>query len=61
MNTDQEFSDIGEKKSKPRAGWSWARWLLIYPFLGLAGYHMLLTGSPVPLWYSDLHQRRVIE
>jgi hypothetical protein len=53
MITDPEFSDIGKGKSKPRSGWRWVRWLLVYPLLGLAGCHMLMTGSPVPLWYSE--------
>ena len=53
MITDPEFSDIGKGKFKPRTDWSWARWLFVYPLLGLAGCHMLLTGSPVPLWYTE--------
>jgi hypothetical protein len=53
MVVDPEFNDIGKSKSKPRARGSWLRWLLIYPVLGLAGCHMLLTGSPVPLWYTE--------
>ncbi len=53
MVTDPEFSDIGKVKSKPRTGWRWARWLLVFPLLGLAGCHMLMTGSPVPLWYTE--------
>ena len=53
MIIDPEFSDIGKAKSKPRTAWSWARWLLIYPLLGLAGYNVLMTGSPVPLWYIE--------
>lgn len=53
MIADPDFSDIGKEKSKPRKGWPWARWLLVYPLLGFAGCHMLLTGSPIPLWYSE--------
>ncbi len=53
MITDPEFSDIGKGKSKPRTGWSWVRWFLVYPLLGLAGCHMLMTGSPVPLWSTE--------
>ncbi len=53
MITDPEFSVIGKGKSKHRTVWCWLRWLLVYPLLGLAGCHMLMTGSPVPLWYSD--------
>jgi hypothetical protein len=51
MVVDPEFSDAG--KGKPRTGRSWLRWLVVYPVLGLAGCHMLLTGSPVPLWYRE--------
>ncbi len=45
--------DFGyDQKSKPPVGrrrrW-WRRWLL-YPLLCLSGCHMLMTGSPVPLW-----------
>jgi hypothetical protein len=53
MIIDPEFSDIGKDKSKPRTAWQWARWLLVYPLLGLSGCHMLLTGSPIPLWYTE--------
>jgi hypothetical protein len=53
MIADPDFSDIGKVKSRPRKAWSWARWLLVYPVLGLAGCHMLLTGSPIPLWYTE--------
>jgi len=53
MITDPEFSEIGKDKSKPSTGWRWARWLLVYPLLGLSGCHMLLTGSPIPLWYTE--------
>ena len=53
MVIDPEFTDIGKDKSKPRTGWSWLRWLLVYPLLGLACYHMLMTGSPIPLWYTE--------
>ena len=52
MVVDPEFTDIGKNKSKPKTR-RWARWLLVYPLLGLAGCHMLLTGSPVPLWYTE--------
>jgi hypothetical protein len=53
MIVDPDFSDIGKGKPKPVKWWSWARWLMIYPVLGLAGCHMLLTGSPIPLWYTE--------
>jgi hypothetical protein len=53
MVIDPEFLDIGNNKSRARTGWSWLRWLLVYPLLGLAGCHMLLTGSPIPLWYTE--------
>jgi len=53
MVFDPEFTDIGKDKHKPRTGWSSLRWLFVYPLLGLAGCHMLLTGSPIPLWYSE--------
>jgi hypothetical protein len=53
MILDPEFSNIGKDKSKPRTAWRWARSLLVYPLLGLSGCHMLLTGSPVPLWYTE--------
>jgi hypothetical protein len=51
MLTDPDFSDI--VKDKAKTAWRWARWLLLYPLLGLSGCHMLLTGSPVPLWYTE--------
>ena len=51
MVVDPDFSDID--KQKPRSGWSWVRWLFVYPLLGLSGCHMLMTGSPIPLWYSE--------
>ena len=60
MITDPEFSDIGKVKSKPRTGWRWARWLLVYPLLGLAGCHMLMTGSPVPLWSTERLEHPVV-
>ena len=53
MIVDPDFSDIGKGKSRPRKVWPWARWLLVYPLVGLAGCHMLLTGSPIPLWYTE--------
>jgi hypothetical protein len=53
MVFDPEFSATGKDKSKPRIGWRCARWLLIYPMLGFAGCHTLLTGSPIPLWYTE--------
>ncbi len=53
MIVDPDFSDIGKGKTKPWTGRSWARWLLVYPLLCFAGCHMLMTGSPVPLWYSE--------
>ena len=51
MAGDPEFNDVGKDKSAP--GRPWLRWLLVYPLLGLAGCHMLMTGSPVPLWYTE--------
>jgi hypothetical protein len=56
MVVDPYFSNIEKNKSKPRISWSWLRWLrwlFVYPLLGLAGCHMLMTGSPVPLWYTE--------
>jgi hypothetical protein len=53
MVIDPDFSDIGKDKSKTRTAWSWLRSLIVYPLLGLSGCHMLLTGSPVPLWYTE--------
>ena len=53
MVVDPEFTNIGKDKSKPRTAGLGLRWLLVYPLLGLAGCHMLLTGSPVPLWYTE--------
>ena len=29
------------------------RWLLFYPLLIVGGCHMLLTGSPIPLWHIE--------
>jgi hypothetical protein len=46
-----EFSEVGKDKS--RAGGSWLRWLIVYPVLSLSGCHMLLTGSPIPLWHIE--------
>jgi hypothetical protein len=59
MYADPDFSDIGKDKSKPRKVWPWARWLLVYPLLGFAGCHMLTTGSPIPLWYTERLDRPV--
>jgi len=59
MITDPEFSDIGKDKSKPRTVWRWARCLVVYPLLGFAGCHMLLTGSPIPLWHTERLDRPV--
>ena len=53
MVLDPEFPKIEEAKSKSPISWRWVRWLLVYPVLGLAGCHMLLTGSPIPLWHSE--------
>jgi hypothetical protein len=53
MIADPDFSDIGKDKTRPRKAWPWARWLVVYPVLGLAACHMLLTGSPIPLWYTE--------
>jgi hypothetical protein len=53
MVIDPEFTDIGEAKSKSQTPWRRVRWLLVYPFLRLAGCRMLMTGSPIPLWYSE--------
>lgn len=60
MITDPEFSDIGKVKSKPKSGRRWARWLVVYPLLGLAGCHMLMTGSPVPLWSTERLEHPVV-
>jgi hypothetical protein len=53
MITDPEFSEIGKDKSKPKTVWRWVRPFLVYPVLGFSGCHMLLTGSPIPLWYTE--------
>jgi len=53
MVVDPEFNDIGKNKAKPKTGWSWLRWLLVNPLLWLAGCHLLMTGSPIPLWQTD--------
>jgi len=29
------------------------RWFILYPALGLAGLHTMLTGSPIPLWHIE--------
>jgi hypothetical protein len=60
MIVDPDFSDIGKGKSRPRKVWSWARWLLVYPLVGLAGCHMLLTGSPIPVWYTECLDHPVV-
>ena len=62
MVIDPEFSDIRKYKykSKARTGRSPVRWLIVYPLLGLSGCHMLLTGSPVPLWYIERLDRPVV-
>jgi hypothetical protein len=57
---DPDFNDVGKSKSRPRTGWRWARWLLVYPLLGLAGCHTLLTGSPIPLWYTERLDHSVV-
>ena len=53
MVNDPEFLDIGKGKSKRKIRWSWVRCIFVYPLLGLSGCHMLLTGSPIPLWYTE--------
>jgi hypothetical protein len=57
MVVDPEFSEVGKDKS--RTGRSWLRWLLVYPALALSGCHMLMTGSPIPLWYTERLDRPV--
>jgi hypothetical protein len=51
MVVDSDFADVTKSKSMTR--WSWLRCLFVYPLVGLAGCHMLLTGSPIPLWYTE--------
>jgi hypothetical protein len=53
MVVDPDFNDIRKDKSKPRTAWRWAGRLVVYPLLALAGCHMVRTGSPIPLWYTE--------
>lgn len=53
MTIYPEFTVIGKNKIEARTVWSRARWMLVYPLLGLAGCRMLLTGCPVPLWSTE--------
>jgi hypothetical protein len=53
MVVDPDFNDIRKDKSKPRTAWRWAGRLVVYPLLALAGCHMVITGSPIPLWYTE--------
>jgi hypothetical protein len=60
MTFDREFSAIGKNHPHPKPVWRWVRWFLVYPLLGLSGCHMLLTGSPIPLWYTEHLDRPVL-
>jgi len=53
MFLDSGPAEIGAAKSKSPTSWRWVRWLFVYPALALAGCHLLMTGSPIPLWYSE--------
>ena len=53
MVVNLEFNRHWEEPSKPRGEWRWVGRLFVYPLLGLAGCHMLMTGSPIPLWYTE--------
>jgi hypothetical protein len=53
MVVDPEFSAVGKDESKLKTRRPWLRRLLVYPVLALSGCHLLVTGSPIPLWYSE--------
>jgi hypothetical protein len=50
MIHDPEFGYDQESKRPVGRRRRWWRRLLLYPLLCLSGCHMLMTGSPVPLW-----------
>ena len=52
MVVDPFFSNDPPKPVRGRRGW-WIKRIVLYPLLTLSGCHMLLTGSPVPLWHIE--------
>ena len=53
MVFDPEFTDVGKTKTVPGCRRWRLRWAIVCPLLALSGCHMLLTGSPVPLWHIE--------
>lgn len=59
MDLEPELGDVGSKKPPSRPRGIWVRCMLLWPALAFSGCHLLLTGSPVPLWWTDRLERPV--
>jgi hypothetical protein len=53
MVVDPYFSPEPMAKPGTRRRASWLGRILLFPLLALSGCHMLLTGSPIPLWHIE--------
>lgn len=53
MVADPYFSLEPMAKPVPTRRRRWLGRILLIPFLTLSGCHMLLTGSPIPLWHIE--------
>jgi hypothetical protein len=53
MTPDPYFNEVGKSQSVPASGWRWIKRIVLVPLLLFSGCHMLLTGSPIPLWYIE--------
>ena len=53
MTPDPYFTEVGKLRSVPASGWRWIKYIVLVPLLLCSGCHMLLTGSPIPLWYIE--------
>jgi hypothetical protein len=53
MTPDPYFTEVGKSQSAPASGCRWIKRIVLVPLLLFSGCHMLLTGSPIPLWYIE--------
>jgi hypothetical protein len=53
MVADPYFSREPMTKPAPRPRGPWIGRILLIPLLTFSGCHMLMTGSPIPLWHID--------
>jgi hypothetical protein len=53
MVVDPDFSPDPITKPVPRRRGHWPGRILLVPLLMFSGCHMLLTGSPIPLWHIE--------